>query len=110
VSEEEKSSLYSGAKGFIFPSLYEGFGLPVLEAQSLGVPVLTSNVASLPEVGGDSALYVDPTNVNDIASGMTKLATDEILARELIKKGFKNVDRFSPEAEAKETLEVIKNY
>jgi glycosyltransferase involved in cell wall biosynthesis len=110
VSEEEKIVLYSGAKGFVFPSLYEGFGLPVLEAQSLGVPVLTSNIASLPEVSGDGVLYVDPTNVSDIASGMTKLATDEILVRELIKKGFKNIDRFSPEAEAKETLDVIKNF
>ena len=66
VPDEDMAALYSAADAFLFPTLYEGFGIPVIEAQSCGTPVLTSNVSSLPEVGGDAAVYVDPYDVEDI--------------------------------------------
>jgi glycosyltransferase involved in cell wall biosynthesis len=109
VSKEEKVALYSGAKGFIFPSLYEGFGLPVLEAQSLGIPVLTSNTSSLPEVAGDSALSVDPYNVKEIAKGMEEIAFNEQLRKELVQKGYENIKRFSWEKAANELLNLFKS-
>ena len=76
VSEQDLPSLYAGAAGFAYPSLYEGFGLPVLEAMASGVPVLTSNRASLPEVAGDAAMFVDPEDVADIARSLERLLTD----------------------------------
>ena len=108
VSREELVALYKKAVALVFPSLYEGFGLPVLEAQSLGVPVLTSNVASLPEVAGKGALFVNPYDVEDIAKGMYKIATDKKLREELIEEGYKNIKRFSWEKAARELLKVFK--
>jgi glycosyltransferase involved in cell wall biosynthesis len=108
VTDKEKIVLYTNSLALLFPSLYEGFGLPVLEAQSLGVPVLTSNVSALPEVAGDAALYVNPYDIQDIAQGIEKLARDGNLCQELIEKGFENIKRFSWEKTAKETLKVLK--
>jgi len=108
ITEEEKSALYKGSTALTFPSFYEGFGLPVLEAQSLGIPVLTSNTSSLPEVAGGSALSVDPYNVKEIAKGMEKIAFDEDLRKDLIQRGYKNIKRFSWSKAAKELLEVFK--
>jgi glycosyltransferase involved in cell wall biosynthesis len=108
LSREEVSALYRKAIALTFPSFYEGFGLPVLEAQSLGVPVLTSNTSSLPEVAGEGALYVDPYNAEEIARGMERIAFDENLRRDLIKKGYENIKRFSWERAAKELLKVFK--
>ncbi len=108
LSRKEIASFYKKAKALTFPSFYEGFGLPVLEAQSLGIPVLTSNNSSLPEVAGNAALYVNPYNVEEITNGMEKLAKDENLREDLIKKGFENIKRFSWEKAAKETLEVLR--
>jgi glycosyltransferase involved in cell wall biosynthesis len=90
-------SLIRGARAVTFPSLYEGFGLPVLEAMLLGTPVLTSNAASLPEVAGDAALLVDPTDVPAIRSGIVALASDGDLCRELASRGYVQADKFSPE-------------
>ena len=87
VAADDLPALYAGALAFVFPSLYEGFGLPVLEAQSYGVPVLTANNSSLPEVAGDAALLVDPHDVDAIAEAMQRLATDEALRQELIRRG-----------------------
>jgi len=70
VEDDNLPFLYAGAKAFVFPSLYEGFGLPVLESYASGIPVLTSDISSLPEVGGDYAVYVNPTDVDSIAKGM----------------------------------------
>jgi len=108
LSREEIASLYKKSLALVFPSFYEGFGLPVLEAQSLGVPVLTSNTSSLPEVGRDSVLYIDPYNIEDIAQGMEKISFDETLWQELIKKGFENIKRFSWEKSAEETLRIFR--
>jgi len=95
VREEEKWELLRGADVFLFPTLYEGFGIPVLEAQSVGVPVVVSNVSSLPEVAGDGAVYVDPLSVESIAAGIQKVLTDKSLRDAIIEKGLKNAERFS---------------
>ncbi len=88
-------SLIKGARAVTFPSLYEGFGLPVLEAMLLGTPVLTSNAASLPEVAGDAAVLVDPTDVSAIRAGLVALASDDDLCRELSRRGKLQAEKFS---------------
>jgi len=107
IDDLDLPALYSGARGQVFVSLYEGFGLPVLEAQACGVPVMTSNNSSLPEVAGDAALLVDPQDVDAIAEAMRRLLTDDGLRQELIRRGFDNVKRFSWEKCARETLAVL---
>ncbi len=87
VTESDKPYIMKLAKVFAWPSLYEGFGLPVLEAMAVGTPVLTSNVSSLPEVAGDSALLVDPYSVGDIAKGLSLLLTDSNLREHYSNKG-----------------------
>lgn len=108
VPDDDLPALLKGALFFSFPSLFEGFGLPVLEAQSYGVPVLTSNNSSLPEVAGDAALLVDPTDVDAIANAMLRLSQDEVLRQQLIEAGYANVRRFSWEKAAQETMAVLK--
>ncbi|CAI0798255.1 glycosyltransferase family 4 protein [Serratia quinivorans] len=95
VDDDEMISLYQNALAFVFPSFYEGFGIPPLEAQSCGCPVISSNMASMPEVLRDSAIYFDPENEADIASAMEKIILDSSLRTELINKGDANVQRFS---------------
>lgn len=95
VSDERKWQLFKNAEVFLFPTLYEGFGLPVLEAQSQGVPVITSNTSSLPEVANGSAFLVDPTEPKFIADAMIALTSDKKMADEMIKKGYENIKRFS---------------
>jgi len=107
AGDADLPSLYKNAEFFILPSLYEGFGLPVLEAMSYGAPVITSNVSSLPEAGGDAALYVDPEDASDIAIKMQKLLNNEDLRKDLIKKGHEQVKKFSWEKSAKEALAVL---
>lgn len=109
VTDGDLPSFYKNAVMFVLPSLYEGFGLPVLEAMKYGCPVITSNISSLPEAGGDAALYVDPNNTDDIASKMRKLLEDENLRKELIAKGKKQIEKFSWEKSAKETLAVLES-
>lgn len=92
---------------FVFPSLYEGFGLPPLEAMACGCPVVVSNVASLPEVCGDAAYYVDSYNVESIAEGIHKVLTDETLRKRLIEKGLERVKLFSWEKSAKEHIKIF---
>lgn len=109
VSFAERETLYQNASVFAFPSLYEGFGLPILEAFGHGVPVVCSNNSSLPEVGGDAALYCDPMHAEDIADKIrTVLENGEARAR-CIANGHKHLKRFSWERCAKETLRVICN-
>jgi glycosyltransferase involved in cell wall biosynthesis len=96
------------AQVFAFPSLYEGFGLPALDAQAAGVPLACSNAASLPEVAGDGALYFDPTSAGDIAAVLRRLLTDGDLRTELVERGRTNVARFSWDRTAQGTREVYR--
>jgi len=107
VPDEDLPYLYNGASLFIYPSFYEGFGLPVLEAMQCGCPVITSNNSSLPEVAGDAALLIDPNNVSDIAKKMELLLNNDDLRNELAIKGLERAKGFSWDKCAKETL---KNY
>lgn len=107
VSDVELRHLYKRASLFVLPSFYEGFGLPPLEAMACGCPVVVSNVASLPEVCGDAACYVDPYSVESIAEGMYKVLTDETLRQNLIIKGLERAKLFSWEKSAKEHLKVF---
>lgn len=107
VTDEQLASLYSGAKAFIYPSFYEGFGLPPLEAQACGCPVICSNAASLPEVCGDSALYFSPHDTSDIADKIDLLLSRPEIAEDLITKGYKNIQRFSWEGSARRLLTLI---
>lgn len=95
VSDSELSQLYSGAEFLLIPSLYEGFGLPIIEAQSFGVPAITANGSSMPEVAGDAALYVDPDDTAGIAHAILRLASDAELRTELIDRCKCNAKRFS---------------
>ncbi|MFZ2538174.1 MAG: glycosyltransferase family 1 protein [Oscillospiraceae bacterium] len=103
---EDLPHLYSEADVFVFPSLYEGFGMPILEAQACGTPVVTSNVSSMPEVAGDSASLVNPNDVNDIANGIYSILSNEKLKEDLIRKGFDNIKRFSWEKSVQELIRI----
>jgi glycosyltransferase involved in cell wall biosynthesis len=107
LRQTELACMYNLASLFIFPSLYEGFGLPPLEAMACGCPVVVSNVASLPEICGDAAVYVDPNKTESIASGIQLVLTDEHLRSNLIERGYRRVKEFTWEKTAKETLEVF---
>lgn len=108
VPDKDMPALYCGAVALLFPSLFEGFGLPILEAQACGCPVLTSNVSSMPEVAGKAALYVNPISVEDIIRGMIRIKNKELRIK-LMKRGFENVKGFSWDKCAEETLEVFEN-
>lgn len=95
IPENELPSVYRGAHALAFVSMYEGFGLPVLEAMACGVPVLTSTTSSLPEIAGGSALLVDPNNIEDISTGLQSISLDHTLRNQLISKGIKNSRLFS---------------
>ena len=88
-------SLYRGAEALIFPSLYEGFGLPILEAMACGVPVVTSNITGMPEVAGDAAILVDPRSVEQISRAMGHIANDCSVRKQLIQKGISRAAGFS---------------
>ena len=108
VTDGELRALYEHAACFIFPSFYEGFGLPPLEAMACGCPVITSNAASLPEVCGDAALYCDPYSPEDIAAKIALLMSDEALRDSLHKKGLARARQFTWEQTARQTLEVYR--
>lgn len=107
VSDSELKTLYKNAFCFVYPSFYEGFGLPPLEAMSIGCPVIISNRASLPEVGGDAALYCDPQKPEDIARQIKKMISDNNLRNELIHKGLIQSDKFTWEKCAYEIFQPI---
>ena len=100
------AELYSNAIAFIFPSLYEGFGIPVLEAFNCGCPCLMSNTSSLPEVGGSASLYFDPKSAESIQSAVIKIISDTDLRQELRVKGYSQLQKFSWEKTAKQTKNV----
>jgi glycosyltransferase involved in cell wall biosynthesis len=107
VAGEDLPALLSGALGFLLPSLYEGFGLPILEAQACGVPVLASSVSSLPEVAGDAAIFVDPLDTASIAGGIARLVEDAPLRERLRTHGLEHAAGWTWERTARTTLSVI---
>lgn len=109
IPPEDLNPLFDGAKVFVFPSLYEGFGLPVIEAMARGVPVITSNVSSLPEIAGEgNALFVDPTDTKEITKALIELLTNEELRVKITEKAFKKAKEYQWEKTASETLDVYK--
>jgi glycosyltransferase involved in cell wall biosynthesis len=108
VSEEDKRALLAGAEALAYPSLYEGFGFPVLEAMAAGTPVLTSNVSSLPELVGEDAVLVDPQDEAAIAAGIVRLLDDRGLRERLIGAGRARAARFTWEATARRTADVLR--
>ena len=107
VSDNELVELYKNSLGLIFPSLYEGFGIPILEAQSFGCPVVTSNISAMPEVAGGGAIIVDPLSIEEIENAFYELVTES--SSKLISRGHDNLKRFSWEKASQQTLEVLKN-
>lgn len=109
VKETQLSALYAEAEAFVFPSLYEGFGLPPLEAAAQGVPVIASLVSSVPEVMGSAAAYVNPESVDSMARGIRRVLDDTSYRRELVRRGRIQVERFSWGAAARQTLQVYEH-
>lgn len=107
LSDAELAWLYRNAQGLIFPSRYEGFGLPPLEAQTLGCPVITSNAASLPEIAGEAALYFDPDDMPGLLAQLDRLETETGLADSLRRRGLTNARRYSWDASARRILDSV---
>ncbi len=110
VDEQQKTELYRQAQVFVFPSFYEGFGLPVLEAMATGCPVITSHTSSLPELVGDAGLMIDPYNVNDLKMAIKLILTSPRLRQDIIQKGLRHAQDFSWESTAKKTLEILTHF
>ena len=108
VSQEDLPAIYKGASLFVFPSYYEGFGMPVLEAMCQGVPVVTANSSSLPEVGGDAALYCDPAKSDEIAAAMRRILTDAGLRHTLSERAVRRAHTFSWEPFVRDLLRLAK--
>lgn len=108
VPEEDLPLLYSAAEVAVYPSIFEGFGFPVLEAMACGTPVITSNTSSLPEVAGDAAILVDPYSEDAIAAAIQRVLSEPGLRAELKRKGLEQAARFSWEKAARETLDIFK--
>ena len=107
ISEEDLPAIYSAAELFVFPSLYEGFGLPPLEAMACGTPVITSNTTSLPEVVGKAGILINPYKVDEIKFAIIKVLTDSTLRNDLVQKGLERAKRFTPEKTARQFLAVL---
>jgi glycosyltransferase involved in cell wall biosynthesis len=107
VDDNELVALYENALGYIFPSLYEGFGLPVLEAMNCDCPVICSTAASLPEVGGEAALYFNPRDTDSLVAVIERFLTDSTLKADLQEKGRENAKSFTWEKTARETLSAL---
>ncbi len=107
VADDDLPALYAGAMLFAYPSLYEGFGLPIVEAMACGAPVITSNASSLPEVAGEAALYFDPRDVEAMADALHRALTDASLRESLRARGFAQARRFSWEQAARELKESL---
>lgn len=104
MADNDLPALYSSADAFVFPSLYEGFGLPPLEAMACGCPVIVSKTASLPEVCGDAAYFIDPYSTESITEGINKVLTDDTLRQSLCDKGLERIKLFSWEKSAEEHI------
>ena len=110
VSDQELYALLQSALAMVYPSLYEGFGLPILEGFASRIPVITSSTTSIPEVAGDAVCYVDPLNSADIAAKMQQVAQDNSLRETMVQKGWQRVEHFSWKRSAEEHLEAFKKF
>ena len=106
--DNELNTIYKNAAVFVFPSEYEGFGIPALEAMVCGCPVILSNTSSLPEIAGDAALYFEPNNINELSAAIFKILQDENFTQSLIKKGYEQVKKFSWDKMTNDYLETAK--
>jgi glycosyltransferase involved in cell wall biosynthesis len=104
VAEEDKVALYQQARAFLYPTLYEGFGLPALEALACGVPVIGSNASSVPEIVGDAGILVDPKDARAMAGALIAVCTEDLLHDELGERALKQAAKFSWETCARETV------
>ncbi len=109
VTNEDLPLFYKHAELFVLPSLYEGFGLPILEAMQYDCPVITSDVSSLPEAGGDAALYFNPNDAKDIADRIEKVLNDEKLKKQMVAKGHEQIKKFSWDKSAKEVIKIFES-
>ncbi len=109
ISDEDLDATYRAADLYVFPSLSEGFGLPSLEAMACGVPVASSNATCLPEILGDAALYFNPLDIDDMAEKIKNILLDDRVKKDLIKKGFEQIKKYSWQKMAEETLGLYKN-
>jgi len=109
IADQDLPALLSGALAFVFPSLYEGFGMPILEAMACGTPVLTSATSALPEIAGDAALLIDPEDTAAIADGLARLTSDAVLRADLGARGLARAAQFTWQRCAEETLAVLLN-
>ncbi|MFA5800897.1 MAG: glycosyltransferase family 1 protein [Thermoleophilia bacterium] len=108
ITDEELIALYNGADVFLYPSLYEGFGMPVLEAMACGTPVITTSAGSIPEVAGDAALFVDPMDPEEIAHSILNIISNIDIRNKLIEKGLEQAKKFSWETTARQMLEIYR--
>tara|TARA_B100000315_G_scaffold212472_1_gene209859 strand:- start:2068 stop:3189 length:1122 start_codon:yes stop_codon:yes gene_type:complete len=108
INEEDILLLYNSADIFVFPSFYEGFGFPILEAMSCGVPVITSNVSSMPEIAGDAAILIDPNDSEELAGAISTLVDDADLRQKKIEAGFKRANLFSLKKMTEKTVNIYK--
>jgi glycosyltransferase involved in cell wall biosynthesis len=107
IPDEDKVALISGALAYVFPSLYEGFGLPILEAMACGVPVLTSNCSSLPEVAGNAAILINPQQTSEITTGLIALLTNPDLRKQLTTRGYQQIENFSWDKTANQIWSIL---
>ena len=106
ADDKKLQSLYRNALAFVFPSIYEGFGMPILEAFSCGCPVILSDASCLPEVGGDAAVYFNPKDVVSMRNAVERVVSDEKLRNQMRERGYKQLEKFSWRKCAEETKKV----
>lgn len=110
IPDEDLPYFYNAASLFVYPSLYEGFGIPVTEAMACGCPVIASDTSSLPEVAGDAGILIDPNNIDEIAKAIIEVLNNSIKREEMIQKGFKQIKKFSWEDSAKKYIEIYEGF
>ena len=108
IPDDDLKAIYNGAQALVYPSLYEGFGLPIVEAMACGCPVICSNAASMPEVAGDAAILIDPARSDELAQAIETVVHDAEIRTKLVARGFKQADSFTWNHTARKTLEVFK--